>query len=525
MADKKISELTAATTPLAGTEVLPIVQSGSTVKVSIADVTAGRAVSATSISAGLGAAGTPAYTFTGDTDTGMWSPAANTIAFSEGGVEAMRITDAGRVGIGTSAPATTLHLSSAQPIITLTDTDTGANARISAEGSIGGLTIAADVGNTVANSAIFFSVDNTERMRITDAGFLLLATTTPSSSSTADGFVVSGTNGALVSRRASGAAQNHASFVNNGVTVGTIVTSTTATTYNTSSTSGITGVDADTVAIRTASAERMRLDASGNVGIGTSVPANRLAVQNDTAPTFFDTTLDNTAMLICVRGAGLNNFGASLGFSRLDSSGRVNAAIAIKQTSADGDQCGLSFFTHSSASTGASLLEAMSITHAGNVGIGITAPRSILSAASATGSVLTLESTDTTLTTNDVVGEIDFYANDGSTNGTGVKASVRAFANDATGNNIALAFATSDGTTLAADRMILDGQGRLGIGTTTPDAAARLDVSSTTSGFLPPRMTEAQRDLIATPPDGLMLYNSTTNKLQVRAAGSWVDLH
>ena len=48
MADKKISELTAASTPLAGTEVLPIVQSGSTVKVSAANVTAGRAVSALS---------------------------------------------------------------------------------------------------------------------------------------------------------------------------------------------------------------------------------------------------------------------------------------------------------------------------------------------------------------------------------------------------------------------------------------------------------------------------------------------
>jgi len=46
MADKKISALTAATTPLAGTEVLPIVQSGSTVKVSAANLTAGRTVSA-----------------------------------------------------------------------------------------------------------------------------------------------------------------------------------------------------------------------------------------------------------------------------------------------------------------------------------------------------------------------------------------------------------------------------------------------------------------------------------------------
>ena len=44
MADKKISALTASSTPLAGTEVLPIVQSGATVKVAVSDLTAGRDV-------------------------------------------------------------------------------------------------------------------------------------------------------------------------------------------------------------------------------------------------------------------------------------------------------------------------------------------------------------------------------------------------------------------------------------------------------------------------------------------------
>lgn len=104
MADKKISALTAATTPLAGTEVLPIVQSGATVKVSIADVTAGRAISATSITTGLGAVGTPAYTFTGDTNTGMWSPAADTIAFSEGGTESARFDANGNFLVNTTDP-------------------------------------------------------------------------------------------------------------------------------------------------------------------------------------------------------------------------------------------------------------------------------------------------------------------------------------------------------------------------------------------------------------------------------------
>lgn len=46
MADKKISALTGASTPLAGTEVLPIVQGGATVKVAVSDLTAGRAISA-----------------------------------------------------------------------------------------------------------------------------------------------------------------------------------------------------------------------------------------------------------------------------------------------------------------------------------------------------------------------------------------------------------------------------------------------------------------------------------------------
>jgi len=49
MSDSKISALTSATTPLAGTEVLPIVQSGATVKVSVSDLTAGRAVSASTL--------------------------------------------------------------------------------------------------------------------------------------------------------------------------------------------------------------------------------------------------------------------------------------------------------------------------------------------------------------------------------------------------------------------------------------------------------------------------------------------
>jgi len=62
MADKKISALTGATTPLAGTEVLPIVQGGVTVKVAVSDLTAGRSVTALSYNGNTISTGTGTLT-------------------------------------------------------------------------------------------------------------------------------------------------------------------------------------------------------------------------------------------------------------------------------------------------------------------------------------------------------------------------------------------------------------------------------------------------------------------------------
>ena len=47
-----------------------------------------------------------------------------------------------------------------------------------------------------------------------------------------------------------------------------------------------------------------------------------------------------------------------------------------------------------------------------------------------------------------------------------------------------------------------------GIGTTTPDASAKLDISSTTKGLLVPRVTSAQKTAISLPANGLLIYQT-----------------
>jgi hypothetical protein len=53
------------------------------------------------------------------------------------------------------------------------------------------------------------------------------------------------------------------------------------------------------------------------------------------------------------------------------------------------------------------------------------------------------------------------------------------------------------------------------------DSKAILSCSSTTKGFLPPVMTTTQRNAISSPTEGLMIYNSTTHKLNVYTGSAW----
>jgi uncharacterized protein (TIGR02145 family) len=67
--------------------------------------------------------------------------------------------------------------------------------------------------------------------------------------------------------------------------------------------------------------------------------------------------------------------------------------------------------------------------------------------------------------------------------------------------------------------------GNLGIGTTSPHSSAKLDVNSTSQGFLPPRMTQAQRMAIATPAAGLLVYQiDNTAGYYYYTGANWVSI-
>lgn len=61
---------------------------------------------------------------------------------------------------------------------------------------------------------------------------------------------------------------------------------------------------------------------------------------------------------------------------------------------------------------------------------------------------------------------------------------------------------------------------QVGIGIETPDPSSVLDLESTTAGLLAPRMTTAQRDAIALPAKSLIVFNTTTNSLQINTGTS-----
>jgi hypothetical protein len=139
-----------------------------------------------------GSAATPAIRGT-DANTGIFFPAADTIAFAEGGAEAMRIDSSGSVGIGTSSPTTKLDVNAmlagyggnlTAPIATITGansaTNGGGNLRVfantSAADNVGGSMVFGGYYSAQVASVDYAEIAGRKQSGQTTGGYLTFAT-------------------------------------------------------------------------------------------------------------------------------------------------------------------------------------------------------------------------------------------------------------------------------------------------------------------------------------------------------------
>ena len=75
-----------------------------------------------------------------------------------------------------------------------------------------------------------------------------------------------------------------------------------------------------------------------------------------------------------------------------------------------------------------------------------------------------------------------------------------------------------------SEAMVIDNNRNVGIGTSSPDGSAMLDVKSTDKGMLVPRMTSAQRTGISSPATGLLVFDMDNASFWYYDGSSWADL-
>ena len=206
----------------------------------------------------------------------------------------------------------------------------------------------------------------------------------------------------------------------------------------------------------TALSEAMRIDSSGNVGIGTTSLSTPLTVSRGAAENGL------VARLYAYEG-GITDRGLEI--STDASGGRVNSEITYNAES------GAATGQHVWQTDGT---ERMRIDSSGNVGIGTDSPDALLNLEANQNPVLRLGSSDGTVQVGNILGTVEFYSND--TNAPGVGAKIYAEQEDQIGAAEAGIVFETGVTGALAERMRINSDGLIGIGTASP--ANKLTVAS-----------------------------------------------
>jgi hypothetical protein len=455
----------------------------------------------------------------GDTNTSIRFPAADTVTVETSGTERVRVDSTGNVGIGVTAPTSKLNVVGDQIVVSGTSGTAGLGLQLkgtpidaipaaqtqgyiatgnSGIGTAGDLLIAPRT-DTTASIRFVVGTTPTERMRVDASGNVYFGNgvnvASPANSfllaTNGSGTDIAGASMTIQAGRGTGAGAGGALAFN------TAAAGTTGTTLN-------------------AATERMRINTAGNVGIGTSSPAYKLVVSAAGASGIeFGPAYSGTANLIqhysrsggvyvdAVNDAAQHRFATSgTERMRIDSSGNVGIAttspagllevfdvltVPARNTLTVANKRGLSIYNNQSAGAvdttlaygntvnsylafghhnGTTYAERMRIDAVGNVGIGIAAPIEKLDVRGA-------------IFVGNVASGINYDGMilDYNTSTREARLAVGA----TSGGSSFFTFTTSNGG-VEGERMRIDSAGNVGIGTTSPQA--RLSVSDASAiGF------------------------------------------
>lgn len=433
------------------------------------------------------------------------------LAFKTYGTERMRITSTGKVGIGTTAPSEKLHVAGNLLLDTsnaeinlksgVTGTSGGINWTFDSTGTnyasvnlnydtraTDGLTINSGYPITIdSESYTKFIVGGTsEKMRITSAGNVGIGTASPVTGTNQTSLTINAVSYPNITLQYGGNSTGAFSGDSTGVAMSTY--------------------GARVLKLSTNSAERMRIDSAGNVGIGTTAPSAKLHISGiNTAIAFtFGNTVPNNPLHTAY-------YGGNTGIGMHETTACVRVVGASSSRSIDLGHYNGGVVSH------ANWISHMVTNSAGNVGIGTTSPSSklhlyktgtsdnrliIQNGQDAYASILALTAN------ND--GGAAYNALTSNTNGGTEHWKIWGGAVSST-----LAFSTGN-----AERMRIDSSGNVGIGTTS--STGRLNVNSGATSAIVARFTDELTSSLVLRPEsgGVILGTDGGGKLHLATGGS-----
>ena len=354
----------------------------------------------------------------------LWTTSTNL------GDSAIAQSNTGNVGIGTTTPGAKLHVAGE----VIVDSGTSGLINFGDVSSNYGRLYADSSGTfigSVTNNPLILRTNNTEKMRIDSSGNVGIGTTSPAAAAKLD--VYGG-------RTYLDATNEFTVRLSNSGTIGGFI-GTPA--------SGALGLYGST------GTERMRIDSSGNVGIGTTTPQSKLHIQTDAAPTdiyLTDGTLGTDNYGGVVRGFSVAGQGGRLQLGTLDNDIYYPALTILQQ--------------------------------GGNVGIGTNSPASLLHIKNAFTEANSTSQFKIQNITTDESAVMAFEAV-AANSGTGNQGSITfsAGAGGAIPDNV-LGFNADNQLSAGSPDMVILGSGNVGIGTTSPDATLHIaDANSSSTNF------------------------------------------